>query len=254
MEKVNVNKGLLAGLVAVAAGSLLAVAYLLGRSSGSGGPAGAPPRGSTVVLSGSETRPADGSSLARIPAEAPVSGLATERPASGSDPFVPADRVSSQGTAPVPAPPAALDSATTGGSAVAVDPDAAAVARYFDAVDQIQPASLNGSPESVATEMAGALARGDTSGLDAMIRQTEDAKARLAGVRPPAPCTTHYNKSLESLDDAVEMLRALRSSIQSSDPAAGLASVQARAATLQARAEALQNEDRALRQRYGLKR
>ncbi|MBK8597933.1 MAG: hypothetical protein IPN83_20605 [Holophagales bacterium] len=254
MEKVNVNKGLLAGLVAVAAGSLLAVAFLLGRSSGSGGPAGAPPRGSTVVVSGSETRTADGSSLVRIPAEPSGSGLTSDRPAAGSDPWVPADRGSSQETFPVPAPPDAPDSATTGGSAVAVDPDAAAVAKYFDAIDQIQPASLNGSPDSVAYEMAGALARGDTSGLDAMIRQTEDAKVRLAGVSPPSPCISHYNKSLESLDDAVEMLRALRSSIQSSDPAAGLANVQSRAATLQARAEALQNEDRALRQRYGLKR
>jgi hypothetical protein len=127
-----------------------------------------------------------------------------------------------------------------------------AVAKYLAAVDQIQPANLNGSPESVATEMAGALARGDTSGLDAMIRQTEAAKERLAALRPPAPCTSHYDKSLESLDDAAGMLRALKSSIQSSDPAAGLASVAARSEILRTRAEALQNEDRALRQRYGL--
>ncbi len=254
MEKVNVNKGLLAGLVAVAGGSLLAVAYLLGRASGSGPSEGVPPQGSAVVVSGAEERSAQQPPLVRSPAEAPAPGLPNERPSYETLSSPAADRTSTQGTSLVPPPPAAGGIAATGEPAVAVDPDAAAVARYLEAVDQIQPASLNGSPESVANEMAGALARGDTSGLDAMIRQTEDAKGRLSAVRPPAPCTTHYNKSLESLDDAVEMLRALRSSIQSSDPAAGLASVQARAATLQSRAEALQNEDRALRKRYGVAR
>jgi hypothetical protein len=141
-----------------------------------------------------------------------------------------------------------------GSPSAASDPVSAAVAQYLADVDQIQPANLSGSPESVATEMATALARGDTSGLDAMIRQTQSARERLAAVRPPAPCAVHYQKSLESLDDAVEMLRALKSSMQSPDPVSGLAGVQARASILQTRAEALQSEDRALRQRFGLAR
>jgi len=254
MEKVNVNKGLLVGVGGVAALSLLAVAFLLGRSSSSGRPDGGPPRDSAIVSHGPETRSAEAPSLARTPAEAPVSGLGNERPAAESVPLLPGDRTGSQGASRAPAPPAPAVPGTTGDSGVATDPVAAAVAKYLDAVDQIQPASLNGSPESVANEMAGALARGDTSGLDGMIRQTEAAREQLAALRPPAPCASHYEKSLESLDDALGMLRALKSSMQSSDPAAGLASVTARSEILRTRAEALQNEDRALRQRYGLRR
>jgi len=169
-------------------------------------------------------------------------------------PFHTEDRAGSTGAAPAPDLPAVGAATTPGDLAAETDPVAAAVAKYLADVDQIQSANLNGSPESVAAEMAGALARGDTSGLDAMIRQTEAAKERLAAVRPPAPCAVHYEKSLESLDDAMGMLRALKSSMQSPDPVAGLAAVSARASLLQTRAEALQSEDRALRQRYGLTR
>lgn len=253
MEKVSVNKGLVVGLVAVAAVALLAVAFLLGRSSRSGDSSGAPLQGRQVVTSGPEARSAEEPSLLRTPAEAPVSGLATERPTLEAGGLLPGDRTPSN-EAFAQTSPDAGSSSTAGDSAGPTDPVSASVAEYFAAVDQIQPAKLNGSPESVATEMAGALANGDTSGLDAMIRQTEEAKGRLAALRPPAPCTSHHNMSLESLDDAIGMLGALRSSMRSSDPAAGLASVQARASALQARAEALQKEERDLRQRYGLTR
>ena len=249
MEKVNVNKGLLIGLVAVAAASVLAVAFLLGRSSGSGQPAGQPEQNRLIVTAGPEARSAEAPNLVRTPAEAPVSGLSTEHPASETAPYLP-----EQGASITHSPPTVGVPTTTGGPTAATDPVSAAVAKYLDAVDQIQPATLNGSPESVATGMAESLARGDSSGLDAMIRQTEAAREKLAALRPPAPCAAHYEKSLESFDDAVGMLRALKSSMESSDPAAGLAAVSARATILQTRAEALQNEDRALRQRYGLTR
>lgn len=253
MDEVRVKRSLLIGLVSVAGLALLAVAFLLGRSAGSGPPAGAASPERTIVVSGSETRSAGEPPLLRNPGTPPADALASEPSSSETVPVLPADRGGSPGMLAAAAP--STDARPTAGdSPAATDPASAAVARYFADVDQIEPASLNGSPESVATEMAMALARGDTSGLDAMIRQTEAAKERLAAVRPPAPCAVHYQKTLESLDDAVEMLRALKSSMQSPDPVAGLASVQARAGILQTRAEALQNEDRALRQRYGLAR
>lgn len=253
MGEVRVKRSLLIGLVSVTGLALLAVAFLLGRSAGSGHPEGAPSREPTIVVSGSERRSAGEPPLLRDRGAPPVDALATAPASSDAVPSLPADRGGAPGMlAAAPTTTGALPNA--GDSPAAVDPASAAVARYLADVDQIQPASLNGSPESVATEMATALARGDTSGLDAMIRQTEAAKERLVAVRPPAPCTVHYQKSLESLDDAVEMLRALKRSMQSADPVAGLASVQARASILQTRAEALQSEDRALRQRYGLAR
>ncbi len=254
MNEVRVKRSLLIGLVAVAGVALLAVAFLLGRTSGSGHPEGIPSQGRTTVVSGPEVRSAEEPPLSQNPGEFPADSVATAPPPSESAAFRTEDRAGSSGAEPAPALPAVGAPTTPGDLAAEADPVAAAVAKYLADVDQIQPANLNGSPESVATEMATALARGDTSGLDAMIRQTEAAKGRLAAVRPPAPCAVHYQKSLESLDDAVEMLRALKSSMQSPDPVSGLANVQARASILQTRAEALQSEDRALRQRYGLTR
>ncbi|HYN43560.1 MAG TPA: hypothetical protein VE129_17415 [Thermoanaerobaculia bacterium] len=253
MGEVRVKRSLLIGLVTVTGVALLAVAFLLGRTSGSGHPEGAPSLERTTFVSGPETRSAVEPTLMRDPGEPTVDALATAPASSEAVPFLPADRGGST-QMPAAAPLATGAPSIAGDSPAAIDPASAAVAKYLADVDQIQPANLNGSPESVATEMATALARGDTSSLDAMIRQTEAAKERLAAVRPPAPCAVHYQKSLESLDDAVEMLRALKSSMQSPDPVSGLASVQARASILQTRAEALQNEDRALRQRYGLAR
>lgn len=254
MEEVRVRRSLLIGLVAVAGPALLAVAFLLGRTSGSSHPEGIPSQGRTTVVSGPEVRSAEEPPLSQNAGESPADSIATAPPSSEPVPLHAEDRAGSSGAAPAPALPTVGAPTTPGDLAAEADPVAAAVAKYLADVDQIQPANLNGSPESVAAEMAGALARGDTSGLDAMIRQTEAAKERLAAVRPPAPCAVHYEKSLESLDDATGMLRALRSSIQSPDPVAGLAAVSARASILQGRAEALQNEDRALRQRYGLTR
>jgi hypothetical protein len=150
------------------------------------------------------------------------------------------------GSAPVPAagPP----------SPVASDPERAAVASYLDAVDRIQPGQASGDPQSVANEMAAALAKGDASGLDGMIRDAEAARGRLAALAPPAPCAAHHRESLGSLDDALEMLRSLKTAMESPDPVAQLAGIANRAANVRSRAEALQNEELALRRRYGLVR
>jgi hypothetical protein len=253
MAEVRVKRSLLIGLVTVTGVALLAVAFLLGRTSGSGHPERAASQGQATVVSTREALLAESSSFGQTQRAYPADSLATAPPAMEAVPSLPGSN-SDSSEAPAPPPPATSGPPIAGNLPASIDPVSAAVAQYLAVVDQIQPANLSGSPESVATEMATALARGDTSGLDAMIRQTEAAKERLAAVRPPAPCAVHYQKSLESLDDAVEMLRALKSSMQSPDPVAGLASVQARASILQTRAEALQSEDRALRQRYGLTR
>jgi hypothetical protein len=253
MAEVRVKRSLLIGLVTATGVALLAMAFLLGRTSGSGHPEESPFQGQSAGVSTPGGRSAEGSSLPQAQRAYSADSLASAPPTTEAVPSLPGSHGDSI-EAPAPAPPAASAPPIAGNPTASIDPVSTAVANYLADVDQIQPANLSGSPESVATEMATALARGDTSGLDAMIRQTEAAKERLAAVRPPAPCAVHYQKSLESLDDAVEMLRALKSSMQSPDPVSGLAGVQARASILQTRAEALQSEDRALRQRYGLTR
>jgi len=77
---------------------------------------------------------------------------------------------------------------------------------------------MSGEAEGVANEMAAALAKGDTSGLDRMIRETEAAKESLAALTPPASCATHHRGSLGSLDDALEILRSLKTAMESPGP------------------------------------
>jgi len=239
MEKVSVSKGLLIGVVAVAALSLLALAFLLGRTSGSGSPSGQP--SGRELPGGAQPVPLP------APAAASITDPADTRPASGPAPSSPEHRATLQ------APPGSAPAPTDGEPGGAGSGSArAAVATYLDAVDHIQPGKMSGDPEGVAGEMAAALAKGDTSGLDRMIRETEAAKERLAALTPPASCAAHYRESVRSLDDALEMLRSLKTAMASPDPSAQLTAVTNRATAVRSRSEALQKEELALRQRYGL--
>ncbi|MFI5180045.1 MAG: hypothetical protein ACHQPI_01480 [Thermoanaerobaculia bacterium] len=233
------NKGVLIGVVTVAAAAVLAVAFLLGRASGSGTRSGQPAGGELaggVVASPVPGPRALDQQAQPLPPPTPTAVSITE----------PAETRS----APGPAPAAIAGQRDSVGS----DPARVAVAAYLDAVDQIQPGKMSGDAEGAANELAAALARGDTSGLDRMIRETEMARESLAAVSPPTPCAAHYRESLGSLDDALGMLRSLKTAMESSDPAALLPGVAARGAALRSRSEALQREELALRQRYGLTR
>ncbi len=243
MERVSVNKGLLIGVVGVAATALLALVFVLGRESGSGVPA-PQTRIERVAPRTPEQSPAP---------QPRVAGPITEQPGARPD-SGPAPTPQGQGAAPlagagyVPAP-----TEIERGNARS-DDARASVAAYFDAVDHIQAGAMNGEAETVAHEMAASLASGDTSGADKLIRETEAAKARLAAVTPPAPCAAHHRESLASLDDALDILRSLKAAMESSDPAAQLGVVIPRAQALRSRAGLLQKEELALRERYGLKR
>ncbi len=216
------NRGVLVGIVAVAAVALLALAFVLGRESSSGV---VPPA----------TR------IERVAPRTPEALVA------GAPPPYAGDRgpTPRQPAAPAPAP-----------AERASPPDAerAAVAAYFDAIDHIQPTAMNGDAEGVAGGIASALANGDTSSLDKMIRETEAAKASLAAVATPPPCAVHHRESLGSLDDALEVLRSLKAAMGGSDPSGALAAVSARGNALRTRADALKREEETLRGRYGLKR
>ena len=97
--------------------------------------------------------------------------------------------------------------------------------------------------------MAVALARGDASGLDGLVREAEESRRRLLGISPPAACAAHHRETVASFDDALGMLRALKAATDSGDPSTALADVAARATALKARAEALKAEEEALRRR-----
>jgi len=241
---VNVDRRLLWTLAGVAGLSLLAVAYLLGRASGTERteprPEGAAPAfspvlagtGANVVMTPAPTSPSADPAIGELPFSSAEHSSPDALPESRT-PFLPTPDPE-PGLAPPPE-----------------DPERAAVAAYLDAVDAIQASGLAGSPENAANEMAVALARGDASGLDGLVREAEEARRRLLGISPPAACAAHHRETLASFDDALEMLRALRDASASGDPAASLAAVAARATALRSRAEALQREDRVLRVRAG---
>ena len=238
------SKGLLIGVVAVAAASLLALAYQLGRASESGS---VPAPSTRIERAG--PRPQGESPQVPTPAAESIVEHADTRPAFGPAPFAP-----EQGAAPQAAAGQAPAPVESERGSAGSDPLRAAVAAYFDAVERSQVGAMSGEAESVAREMAAALTSGDTSSLDKLIRETEAAKARLAAVTPPAPCATHYRESLGSLDDALEVLRSLKTAMESPDPVVQLPNVSIRATALQSRASLLQKEEMALRERYGLKR
>jgi hypothetical protein len=243
VEKVSVSKSLVIAVVAVAGGSLLALMFVLGRESGSGS-VSAPLAKIERIAPQPKEQP--------LPLPTPAAGLITEhgetRPDSGPAPSAPAPGAALQTAASQASAPIGGERGNAG-----ADPERAAVVAYFDAADRIQAGAMSGEAEGIANEMAAALANGDTSSLDKMIRQTETAKASLAAVTPPAPCASVHRETLASLDDSLEVLRSMKSAMESSEPAAQLASVATRATALRSRANALQTEELALRQRFGLK-
>lgn len=243
VEKVSVSRSVLIAVVAVAGVSLLALAFVLGRESGSGSVSAPPVRIQRVA-----PRPQEEPAAPPTPVPAFVAEPAETRPTT-----VPAASSSMQGAAlqaaPVQAPAPTGDE--RGGAGF--DAERASVAAYFDAVDRIQMGAVSGDAEGLASGMAAALANGDTSGLDKMIRESEAAKKQLAAVVPPVPCVAHHRETLASLDDALDVLRSLKAAMESSEPASQLASVSSRATALRSRADVLQKEELALRQRYGLK-
>jgi type IV secretory pathway VirB10-like protein len=243
VANVSVSKRLLIGVVAVAAVSLLALVFLLGRESRSGSVSAPLTRIERVAPRAQEGPPPLPTSAAVFITEHPET-----RPAPAPTPSTPVQSAARQATASQSPAPIGGERGSAG-----FDAERASVAAYFDAVDHIQAGAMSGEAESVGQEMATALAKGDTSGLDKMIRETEAAKQSLAAVAPPAPCAAHHRESLASLDDAMEVLRSLKTAMESSEPATQLASVSARATALHSRADTLQKEELALRERYGLK-
>ncbi len=251
-KDVTVSKGVLIGLAASAVCGLVAVAFLLGRLSGRS-EAPAPPQ-SAASTPQIESQP----SVQQAAAPSEVPARPYELQPEGRTSAAPQGYESRPAGSPVELGPM-LDAVPTPAPSPASRGDApsettrAEVARYLDAVDNIGAGKI-GEGEGVANEMAAALVRGDTSGLDRMIRDTEGARTKLRALVPPPVCATHHRESLGSVDDALEMLGALKTAMQSPDPAVQLASVAGRATDLRTRAEAVQREEQSLRQRFGLTR
>ena len=213
--KVEVPKGVLAGLAVLAAAGVLGLAFLLGRESGRRAPA-EPPK----------------ASLPQVGAPAAGQSAPTEPPA----PELPPAQSAPSAVAPSQPP--------------ASDPARAAVAAYFQALEHLQP-EVAGDPTALAQQILADLARGDSSGFEGMIRKAESARDRLAAIVPPAPCAEHHRESLACMEASLALTRGLRKALSSPD--ALPRDFADRASALKARTEALQRQEKALKERFGLK-
>jgi len=231
MEKVAVSKGVLIGFGTVFAAALLALVFFIGRESAR---KVANPSPGGVVAAPSSVQPAE-----TQPLDAPVS----ETPLASYSP--------NPATPPIPGPVTPKQGASL--AVAPADPMRAAVAAYFQAIDQIQPGQMSGDASDMANKILEPLAKGDTSGLDAMIHQAESARKRLGSLAPPQPCATYHHECLASLEDGLGMMRAVKKAIESSD-VSGLSSLTDQGNAMRSRSEALAREEKAIRQRYGLLR
>lgn len=222
-KSVQISKGLLWALGSALGVALLALAFLLGRQSA------APEKALNVALSSAAPQ-AEATHPTPLPSQAPAPNL--RAPATHVSPiFEPEKATQGQWGSP--------------------DQHRSAVAAYFRALDQIQPEQFSGDAQSMAQEMAAAMAKGDTSGLDKLLKQAQATKGRLTSISVPPPCAHHHRESLNSLEDGLSLLQSIKQALGNSDPGA-LMSMATQATAMKKRAEALQGEEQRLREFYGV--
>jgi hypothetical protein len=221
--RIQISKGLLVGLVVVAAGALLGLAFLLGRQ---WAPAASAPRETAAPATASPYVPRDAPESTRLAEPAALPPTQPTTPAA-------APQESPRSSPPVPSR----------------DPERAAVQAYFKALDSIQAGSAS-NPESSALSMLSGLGKGDSGEMDAMIRQAQGARDRLAAIVPPRPCVAYHQESLAVLAEGLEQMQAVKGLFASPDPASQVAGLTGKANAMKARADRLQEQEKALRQKY----
>lgn len=241
VNKVQIPKGLLVGLVGVAAAAVLGMAFLLGRESARTSQ-GAPRKASVgSIFQAAPTVPAASAKTHQASDSPPGLEVPGSAPVSGAGSAVVSDI---QRSLPPSAGPPAI-------AILPKDSGRTAVAAYFQAVDSIQQAS-NGDPEAMAQQIVAGLGKGDSSGFDGMSREAREARGRLAAIAPPESCAAYHHACLESLDAGLDLMLDMKKALSSSEQETSMLNLTDRANALKARSEALQLQERALKQRYGL--
>jgi hypothetical protein len=240
MSKVQIPKGLLAALVAVAGAAVLGMVFLLGRESGR----------SELMRHPQESGGTGVSAL--LPSASPaLAAESVSQPAPEAPIVAPIPGAEGTGQAELPRPAGA-------GSSVVIplgiaipqgDSTRAAVAAYLQTVQNIQP-EASGDPEAMAQRVVMGLGKGDTSGFDGMIQQAQTARSRLSAITPPQPCAAYHKESLASLDAGLDLMHTMKKALSSPESGTQLLDLADRANALKVRSEALQLQEKALKQRY----
>ena len=257
----QVTRPVLIAAVAVFAGLLATVFFLLGRESVRRRPAVAsagPPTEPAVAMAAPPT------TLAPVPAPVPAAAAA---PIVASTPSPsPAPPMPTAGSVAATPPPAAapppvqppihmtIQSVTPPAAAGGNFDETTAVRDYFLRVQGIQATAPSTDPNEFANKLLSSGMTGDLSGFDELVRVTEEGEHRAEAITPPASCAEcadYHQHLLSMLGESASMMRQLRTAFASKNPSA-LQSMSTAGASLQARANALDQQARQIKAQYGL--
>lgn len=248
-DRVEVPRSALLGLVVLAVGALLAVAFLLGRESARPEP------------------PAPTAWRQEAPAPAP-SPSPSPPPVASAPPQPPPARPEPPAAAPVPPPPRTVQAsrvASVDPGVPAIAPPAVAeapppvdpaereqVSRYFQALE----ASVGGAaawqdPQGMANSVLEQGAQGDSSGFDRLLHASRQALARVQAVPAPESCRQHHQLTVQIMESGLGLLQRMRQATLSGDSSA-LMALAAEGQELQARVQRLEALQTSLKGRYGL--
>lgn len=211
-DPVSVPRWVLVAGSGLLASSLLALAFVAGRAS------------APEPLSSPAPAPAS-------PSPAPAA-VATASPAATPPPASPPE-------AAAPAPPPS-----------APDTDASAVRVYLTSLEAaLTTSAAGGDPDAMAQAIVADAMSGSTAGIDTLLANTEDARARAAALTPPPPAADLHRQTLALLDDTLVVYGELRAGIASRD-LASLSQLQPRAARLSRKALEVDAETERLKAAY----
>lgn len=234
-DSVQVSKKTLVVLVASLSGSLLVLAFLLGRMSAPLGPGEAPvaEAGRELPVSGPSrsesggTIPLPVAPLPDRPQTLEVSEPVPQQPAPQVQPD-PAPVIPAKPDPPAPPRPK-MPSA-----------EAAKVRKYLAEVEGITAGTEDlGNPSTFATDLLNQSMMGDTSGIDTLLSQAQQSQAALSAIRPPQSCKEHYRLMSAQMKASVGLLQQLKTALQTSD-SSGLAALAGQGSAMQTQARRLQ--------------
>lgn len=122
----------------------------------------------------------------------------------------------------------------------------AEVEAYFAKMKSISSGELVQDPGAFAIELVQAATKGDTSGFDRLIKDSDAIHRSAKAVTPPASCREHHATSLELLAESRALLVEMRDAIKSGN-ISSLSSMTTKAQALQERAQDLEAQEKRIR-------
>lgn len=122
----------------------------------------------------------------------------------------------------------------------------AGVEDYFAEMKRISAGEFVNDPNAFAVELVQAATKGDTSGFDRLIKDSDEMRRAAKDVKPPASCREYHETSLKLLAESRALLVEMRDVIKSGN-LAGLSSLTPKAQALQERAQALEAQEKRIR-------